>query len=311
MTTGVAAGLARRDLGATGLEVTELGFGAMELRGTLHRNGRPIEPEQADRVLHAVLDAGINLIDTSLDYGASEDHIGRAIAHRRAEYLLATKCGCPLDHQPDAPPGPLPHDYRSDNIRAGVEQSLRRLRTDHLDLLQVHISPSREELERQHVIDTLLRLREQGTVRHIGISATLPHITDHIDINVFETFQIPFSALERDHEEAIVKASDAGAGVIVRGGVARGEPGIGRGGAKRWAAWEDASLDDLLEGESRTQFLLRYSISTPGVSTVIIGTLNTDHLAANVRAATRGALPVDIYAEAKRRLDQLSAAPSA
>src|ERR1043166_7490104 len=84
--------LPTRQLGRTGLEVTMLGYGAMELRGG--SRGRPLTDEQADTILNAVLDAGVNYIDTSIDYGLSEERIGRYIARRRSEYYLASKCGC-------------------------------------------------------------------------------------------------------------------------------------------------------------------------------------------------------------------------
>ena len=91
--------LMKRKLGRTGLNVTVLGYGAMELRGPGAgvRNGKPLAPGQADKVLNTVLDSGINFIDTSLDYGVSEESIGRALAHRRNEYVLASKCGCNID----------------------------------------------------------------------------------------------------------------------------------------------------------------------------------------------------------------------
>ena len=82
----------KRTLGRTGFEVTALAYGAMELRGA--PRGRHIDPEEAGRILNAVLDGGINLIDTSIDYGMSEELIGRHISHRRNEYCLASKCGC-------------------------------------------------------------------------------------------------------------------------------------------------------------------------------------------------------------------------
>ena len=111
------------------------------------------------------------------------------------------------------------------------------------------------------------------------------------------------SALERQHEQLISAASDSGAGVIVRGGVARGEPGAGLGDEDRWAVWEVAGLDDLLEeGETRTGFLLRFTNTHLGMNTNIVGTMNIDHLKANIAAASRP-LPPDTYAEAKRRLD--------
>src|SRR5207248_10469101 len=98
--------LPMRQLGRTGLQVTMLGYGAMELRGG--PRGRPISDEQADRILNAVVDAGINYVDTSIDYGVSEERIGQFIAHRRSEYFLASKCGCLVGAQPGADDR-LPH----------------------------------------------------------------------------------------------------------------------------------------------------------------------------------------------------------
>src|SRR5882757_6990461 len=82
----------RRELGRTGLSVTALGFGAMDLGGPPAAN--EISDDEAGQVLNAVLDSGINFIDTAVCYGTSEARIGRAIAHRRREFVLATKCGC-------------------------------------------------------------------------------------------------------------------------------------------------------------------------------------------------------------------------
>ena len=124
--------LQTRDLGRTGLPVTALGYGAMELRGG--SRGREVSPEQADEILNAVLDAGINFIDSSPAYGMSEELIGRFISQRRSEYYLATKCGCLVAVEP-SPDGPR-HVYTRENIVAAVEQSLRRMRTDYLDLVR-------------------------------------------------------------------------------------------------------------------------------------------------------------------------------
>src|SRR5437879_2240664 len=137
--------LPKRELGRTGLQVTMLGYGAMELRGA--PRGRDVTEAQAETILHGVLDAGINYIDTSIDYGLSEERIGRYIASRRSEYYLASKCGCAVGATP-APRGQRnPHVFTRDNIVAGVEQSLARMKTDHLDVVQFHASPSRQILE--------------------------------------------------------------------------------------------------------------------------------------------------------------------
>ncbi len=300
--------IATRKLGRTGADVTILGYGAMELRG--QPRGPAIADEDAGRVLNAVLDAGITLIDTSVDYGRSEELIGRYVGHRRDEYFLASKCGCPLQAPPGAPP-PYPHDYSPANVRADVEQSLRRLGTDRLDLVQVHMSPSRAQLDADDTVTTLQALRDAGKVRFIGMSGTLPNLPDHIDMGVFDVFQIPYSAIQREHEDLITAAAAAGAGTLIRGGVARGAPAadkawqqgpIGLPPGEGQRRWEDSELDGALNGMSRMEFMLRFTVSHPGLSTTIVGTANVDHLLANVAAAEKGPLPVDVYAQAKERL---------
>ena len=207
--------LPTRTLGRTGLEVTALGYGAMELRG--EPRGPAVSDEDAAAILNTVLDSGINFIDTSPDYGRSEEHIGRAISHRRDEYFLASKCGCAVGAAP-APAGQRnPHIFTAENVRAGVEQSLRRMNTDHLDLVQFHISPSKAQLEEEGALAELQKLQAEGKVRFIGMSGTLPNLREHIAMGVFDEFQIPYSALERRHEKLITKAANAGAGIIMWG----------------------------------------------------------------------------------------------
>src|SRR5271155_2238021 len=214
--------LPKRELGRAGLQVTMLGYGAMELRGA--PRARPTTDEQAETILNAVLDVGINYIDTSIDYGVSEERIGRYISHRRDEYYLASKCGC-LVGAATAPRGQRStHVFTRDNVVAGVEQSLARMKTDHLDVVQFHQSPSRQTLEEHGALDALLELKAAGKVRFIGMSGTFPHLTDHIAMGVFDVFHIPYSAVEREHEAAITAAAQAGAGIIIRGGAAKGAP---------------------------------------------------------------------------------------
>src|SRR5215472_15114498 len=198
-----------RPLGRTGADVTVLGYGAMELRGQPH--GPAIDDDDAGQLLGEVLDGGINLIDTSIDYGRSEELIGRYIGHRRDEYFLASKCGCPL-HLPAGTPPPYPHDYSPANVRADVEQSLRRLGTDRLALVQVHMSPSQAQLAADDTVETLQALRDEGKLRFIGMSGTLPNLPDHIAMGVFDAFQIPYSAIQREQEGLITEAAATGAG---------------------------------------------------------------------------------------------------
>jgi aryl-alcohol dehydrogenase-like predicted oxidoreductase len=289
--------LTRNTLGRTGLEVTNLGYGAMEIRGG--SRGREVSDEEAGIILNAVLDAGINFIDTSIDYGRSEELIGERISHRRSEFYLASKCGCAA-----IPEAAGEHIFTRENIVAGVEQSLKRMRTDHLDIVQFHSSPSKAAIDDDDAIQTLLDLKEQGKIRFLGSSSTLPNLAGHVEMGVFDEFQIPYSGLSREHENWITRAADAGIGTVIRGGVAKGQPGEGDGVIDTWAKWDEADLDALLEvGESRTAFMLRFTLTHPGLHTTIVGTKNPVHLRENVAAAGRGTLSPDTYAEAKRRLD--------
>jgi len=197
------------------MEVTTLGYGAMELRGS--PRGRAVSPEQADKILNAALDAGINYIDTSIDYGTSEEFI--------------------------------------------------------------------------------------------GMSSTLPNLKDHVEMGVFDAFQIPYSAVQREHEEIISAAAKAGAGIVIRGGVAKGGPGKEEG--PYWEAWQKARVDDLLGDMSRMEFIFRFTISHPDLDTTIVGTINPEHLQDNINAMLKGPLPADLYEEAKRRLPREDLVPAA
>src|SRR5919197_1236380 len=298
----VSEALATSVLGHTGLEVTRLSFGAMEIRGSRIWGGRPVTEEQAETILNNVLDEGINFIDTANDYGRSEEFIGKYIPHRRNEFYIATKCGCTVVRK-DENTDETPHVWTRDNLFRGLNESLQRMKTDHIDIMQLH-NPPVEETEKNHLVDALQEMQQQGKVRFISISTTLPHLPTYLDWGVFDTFQIPYSALEREHEEWIHRAAKAGIGTIIRGGVARGEAGVGLGNEDRWQKFEQANLDELREpGESRTAFLLRFTLSHPDVQTTIVGTLYPEHLQENIAAARRGALSADVYEEAKRRLD--------
>ena len=282
-------------LGRTNLNVTRLGWGAADRRVW--------NEDLAESMCNSVLDAGINYVDTANDYGRSEEFIGKLISHRRDEFYLASKCGCV--------PGGGSHVWTEENAFRGLHESLSRLRTDYLDLMQLH-NPTVNECERGRLVEALNEMRDQGKVRWIGISTTLPHLPTFLEWGVFDTFQIPYSALERQHEEWIAQVAEAGIGTVIRGGVALGEPGQGLGIPERWRGFSGAKLEDLQEAdESRTAFMLRFTLTHPSIDTIIVGTQNPAHLRENVVAVNRGPLPADVYEEAKRRLSAAGLLPAA
>jgi len=279
-------------LGKTGLNVTRLGYGAA------HR--KPMEDPQRERILNTVLEAGINYIDTAPCYGNSEELIGRYISNRRSEYYLATKCGCADSDD----------RWTKKRVFDDLHRSLKRLKSDYVDVMQPH-NPSVGEAVREELVGALVDMRDQGKIRWIGISTTLPDLPTYLEWGVFDVFQIPYSALEREHEGWITKAADAGIGIVIRGGVALGEPGVGDGEITNyWEKYEEACLDDLRdEGESRTSFILRYTLTHAHSDTNIVGTTNPDHLWENVSAIQRGPMSPDVYAEVQRRMTEAGVSP--
>ncbi|MGC9346714.1 MAG: aldo/keto reductase [Anaerolineae bacterium] len=282
-----------RSFGNTGLESTILGYGAMALRRS--------EPEEADELLNAVLDYGVNFIDTAPDYGHSEDMIGRFVADRRDEYILATKCGCnvPRKGGEDAPG----HIWTGDQLRHNIEHSLQRLQTDYVDIWQIH-SANPDEIEGTDVLETMQQIKDESKVRHIAVSMAgssegygYTQLKGYLPWDEFEAIQIWYSAFIRYSENLISQAADKSWGTIIRGLV---RPPFDTTIAEHF---EKADLDELRgTGESRAQFLIRFGLSHPDLHTAIVGTSSHDHLADNVAAAEAGPLPDDIYAEAQRRL---------
>jgi aryl-alcohol dehydrogenase-like predicted oxidoreductase len=175
------------------------------------------------------------------------------------------------------------------------------------------MSPSVAELRENHTVETLQALRQEGKVRFIGMSGMLPYLPGHIAMNVFDVFQIPYSAVQREHGDLITQAVSTGAGTLIRGGAARGAPSQ----EKDWRTgplsqpaglgqrnWATSGIEDLLaeSGMSGMEFVLRFTLSHPDLSSTIVGTSRPAHLAGNIAIAERGPLPDDLYEEARKRL---------
>jgi aryl-alcohol dehydrogenase-like predicted oxidoreductase len=245
-----------------------------------------------------------------VDYGLSEERIGKYISNRRSEYYIASKCGCVVGAAPSPAGQRNPHIFTPENIVAGVEQSLKRMKTDYMDVVQFHSSPSKTVLEENEAVEALVRLKEQGKIRLLGTSSTLPNIKDHIEMGVFDVFQIPYSALERAHENIVTQTAKSGAGTVIRGGVAKGGPSEDKNRSDAVSLWDRARLDDILDGMSRMEFMMRFTLSHPDMHTTIVGTINPKHLQDNLNAAANGPLPKDVYEEAKRRLAEAGETPA-
>ena len=171
-----------------------------------------------------------------------------------------------------------------------------------MDLLQFHGGDA-ETLQREGLIDVLTSLRDQGLVRFIGVSSSLPNLSALIDLDVFDTFQIPYSCLAPQHHDLIGRAAESGAGIILRGGIAQGGPDAEIQRPALNEVWDKAQLDELLTDDmTRAELILRYTLAHPDCQTTIIGTCHLAHLAENLAAARRGPLPLELVSEITARV---------
>ncbi len=208
---------------------------------------------QADRLLNTVLDLGVNYIDTAPAYGLSEERIGRSIAHRRAEYMLSTKVGETFED------GASTYDFSSGAVRASVERSLKRLRTDVIDLVFVH--SSRDDvrvIEQTDVVQTLHDLRNEGAIRGIGFSGYTASAF-RAAITWSDAIMVTYHRYDRSLEPVIAQSAAAGIMVVVKKG-----------------------LDS---GRLPANEAIRFVLSNPDVTSMVVGGLNADHLRQNLGVA--------------------------
>lgn len=292
----------KRALGKTGMKVTILGYGAMELD--------KMERKDAAVLLNTLLDRGVNFIDTSPCYGKSETFIGE-IAGRRDEFLLSTKCGCMVGDNFQV----LGHDFNRKILQKNIDDSLRAMKTDYVDILQLHapIPDQIPEGPNDDIVKTLFEMKASGKIRHIGISFrngaptdvdypdrfSLYHLAVFKEWKIFDSIQLVYGGMTRKCEQGIELLAREGIGVIARGTL-KDYTG------KNTELFKSSGLDQLLEpGMDMADFLIRYTISHPDVSTAIIGTGNIKHLQKNVEAANRGPLSPEVYQKARECLDKI------
>ena len=277
----------RRVLGRTGLRVSALGFGGSEI-GYENASLRDVE-----RLLAAALDAGLNVIDTAECYFGSERLIGRAASPRRAEFFLFTKCGHDQGFG-------LP-EWTPRLIEATVERSLRLLRTDRVDLLQLH-SCREKVLEKGDVIETLERLRSAGKTRFIGYSGDGSDALAAVRTGRFDALQISISVADQEAIDLVLpEARERGLGIITKRSIAnaawrsRSRPAD----AYHHPYWERLGKLDYpflkgpLAGSIATA--LRFTLAVPGVATALVGTKTPGRWEENAALVSAGPLPPGEY----------------
>jgi len=292
-----------RTLGRTGLEVSELGFGAWEIGWT-----DPAEGDAVGRLLNRALDLGINFIDSSAAYRWSEELIAKYIGHRRDEFFFATKCGSWRVQQADGEWGQT-LDYSAAAIGPQIDRSLQRLKTDHIDIIQLH-SPAYDDVAFGDGLEGLLKAQTQGKVRFVSLSADGDAAQKAIEVGQYDTLQLTYNVLEQEPAALVGAARDKDMGIIVKNPIANAlyeKPRTDGGDAELWDHAQTVLGPECIGDLSRVEATLRWLLSDSKVHTAIVGTTNVDHLEANVAFAERGGLDEEVLAEMRRRFENASA----
>ncbi len=284
----------KRKLGKTGMEVSSLGFGGSEI------GYQEIFARVVNKLLNSALDGGLNLIDTAECYEGSEELIGKAVSSRRQEYYLFTKCGHPRGWGLD--------DWRPSSLLKSIERSVRRLKTDCVDLVQLH-SCTETELRKGEVIEALVQARERGLTRHIGYSGDGQAALYAIECGQFETLQTSVSIAEQEALDLTLPlARERNIGVIAKRPIANA---AWKSGKRRpadsyadtyWERLQKLKYDFLKRGlKESVSIALRFTLSVPGVHTAIVGTTKPGRFGENAAALEAGPLPNELLKQINAR----------
>lgn len=228
-----------RKLGKTGLTISRMGFGGIPIQR--------IDAEETKKLLHEMADKGINYIDTARGYTVSEEYLGYAMEGIRDKFVVATKSMA----------------RTKEAMAADIETSLRNLRTDHIELYQVH-NPSMEQLDqvtgKDGALEALMEAREAGKIAHIGLTCHSVQVFERaLELEWVETIMFPYNIVENQGEDLIRKCTEKNVGFIAMKPLAGG-------------AIEDASL------------ALRYICANKNVTVVIPGMAEAGELDENIQA---------------------------
>jgi aryl-alcohol dehydrogenase-like predicted oxidoreductase len=273
----------RRQFGKTDMHVSVLGFGGAEI------GFEEASPETVARLLGDALDAGLNVIDTAECYKSSEELIGGAVASRRYEFYLFTKCGHPETSSVA--------DWRPESLLKTIERSLKRLRTDRVDLVHLH-SCSVADLKKGDVIAALQRAREKGYTRYIGYSGDSQAAKYAVECGAFDSLQTSVNLFDQEAIDLVLPAArEKQVGVIAKRPIGNA---VWRYPTRPEITYHQTYWDrsqklkyDFTQGDPKqaTAMALRFTLSVPGVCTAIVGTKHPGRWRENAALLEAGPLP--------------------
>ena len=291
----------KRQLGKTDMHVSVLGFGGAEI-GYEGATGETVQS-----LLNTALDAGLNVIDTAECYETSEELIGQTVSHRRGEYYLFTKVGHPR--------GVGSEDWSSSSILESIERSLRRMKTDVVDLVQLH-SPSESVLRKGEAITALQTARDRGYTRYIGCSADSRAAKFAVESGAFDTLQTSVNIADQESITLTIPvARERGMGVIAKRPIANaawksGHKPIDSYQHPYWDRLRKLNYDFISQRplDQSIAHALRITLSVPGVHIAIVGTTKPERWPQNARMLEAGALSKEEFDAIHERWDDIAPA---
>jgi aryl-alcohol dehydrogenase-like predicted oxidoreductase len=277
-----------RQLGQTDIKVSALGFGGAEI------GFEQATQDTVNKLLDDALNAGLNIIDTAECYPNSEELIGQAVAHRRKEFFLFTKCGHPVVY--------TQADWRPESLLQTIERSLKRLKTDRLDLVQLHTC-TEDDLRKGDVIAALQQARDKGHTRYIGYSGDGLAAKYAIECGAFDTLQTSLSVVDQDNIDVFMPlAVERNIGVIVKRPLGNA---VWRYQDQRptvpyhqpyWERLQKLKYNfTASDPTTAAATALRFTLSIPGVHTAIVGTTKPGRWRENAALLASGPLPADQF----------------
>lgn len=273
----------RRKLGKTGIEVSEIAFGGVEIGmpyGIGITGKADMLPErEAVRLLRTALEAGVNFFDTARMYGESERIMGKAFGDRRHDAIIATKCRHFMDKDGNLPPSA----ELAKRIESSLNESLATLKTDYVDVFMLHQGDVRI-LENETVSESFVNLKKAGKIRATGVSTyTVDETAFALDKGIWDVIQAPFNLLDQRQKELFPKAAAQGVGLVIRSVLLKGL--LSDRGTDLHPALADvekhiARYGELLTGKDRTlaSTAIKYVLSFGEVAAALVGIDSFDYL---------------------------------
>lgn len=282
----------RKRLGRTDIEISTFGLGTVKFGRTQSLKYPQAFTLPSDEQLRALLngahDMGVNFIDTAPSYGYSEERLGDLLHKERKDWVISTKVGEEFEADKFSDEGKSRFDFSPKHTRMSVERSLRRLRTDYLDLVMIHSDGNDLDiLLNSGALQTLQQLKQEGWIRALGISSkTLEG--GLLAAEVCDAVMLMYNADYTGEEAVIAKSAQQGAAVLLKKVLASGHichdaPPVQaetQGSAEHLDHEQDQEQDPI-------QSALNFAYAHPGVTSAVIGTVNLQHLRANLIKALR------------------------